>query len=109
MIHVCLRALNKYLPLGEFVDITSRFRGSTEQFYETLSSPLGRVREGLYHAEAGDGDAVNILTYFRAKGRQWSSIIIPSANQKIIPLPSSPIEDERRLFYVAVSASGNAP
>ena len=94
-------ALNNYLPLGEFVDIASRFRGSTEQFHEMLSGLLA-VREGLYHPEE-DGDAVNILTYFRAKGRQWPTVIIPGANQKIIPLPWSDIEDERRLFYVAVT------
>jgi len=55
----------------------------------------------VFHAE--EGDAVNLLTYFRAKGRQWNTAIIPGANQKVIPLGNSNVEDERRLFYVAVT------
>jgi DNA helicase-2/ATP-dependent DNA helicase PcrA len=46
---------------------------------------------------------VNLLTYFRAKGRQWNTVIIPGANQKVIPLGNANVEDERRLFYVAVT------
>jgi DNA helicase-2/ATP-dependent DNA helicase PcrA len=62
---------------------------------------VGRVEGGLDHAE--EGDAVNLLTYFRAKGRQWGTVILPGANQQVIPLAGSPVEDQRRLFYVAVT------
>jgi DNA helicase II / ATP-dependent DNA helicase PcrA len=94
-------AINGNLPLGEFVDIASRFRGDVRQFHEMLTGLLGKVEGGLYHAE--EGDAVNVLTYFRAKGRQWNTVIIPGANQRVIPLGDSCVEDERRLFYVAVT------
>jgi superfamily I DNA/RNA helicase len=62
---------------------------------------VSRLEGGLYHAE--EGDAVNLLTYFRAKGRQWRTVIVPGANQKVIPLGNANVEDERRLFYVAVT------
>ena len=94
-------AINNNLPLGEFVDIASRFKGDVKQFHEMLTGLLQKVEGGLYHTE--EGDAVNLLTYFRAKGRQWGTVIIPGANQKVIPLGNCNLEDERRLFYVAVT------
>src|SRR5262245_66572741 len=94
-------AINNTLPLGEIVDIAGRFKGDVRQFHEMLTGLLGKVEGGLYHVE--EGDAVNVLTYFRAKGRQWSTVIIPGANQKVIPLGNANVEDERRLFYVAVT------
>jgi DNA helicase-2/ATP-dependent DNA helicase PcrA len=93
--------INGSLPLGEFADIASRFRGDVRQFHEMLTGLYQKVEGGLYHAE--EGDAVNLLTYFRAKGRQWNTVIIPGANQKVIPLGNANVEDERRLFYVAVT------
>jgi DNA helicase-2/ATP-dependent DNA helicase PcrA len=83
------------------VDIASRFKGDVRQFHEMLTGLLRKVEGGLFHAE--EGDAVNLLTYFRAKGRQWNTVIIPGANQKVIPLGNCNLEDERRLFYVAVT------
>jgi DNA helicase-2/ATP-dependent DNA helicase PcrA len=94
-------AINDTLPLGEIVEIASRFKGDVPQFHAMLADLLHKVEGGLYHAE--EGDAVNLLTYFRAKGKQWDTVIIPGANQKIIPLSKANIEDERRLFYVAVT------
>ncbi|MEP7273760.1 MAG: ATP-dependent helicase, partial [Acidobacteriota bacterium] len=94
-------AINSHLPLGELVDIASRFKGSTLQFYQRIDGLLRKVENGLYHDK--EGDAVNILTYFRAKGRQWDTVVIPGANQQVIPMAKSNIEDERRLFYVAIT------
>jgi superfamily I DNA/RNA helicase len=89
-------AINNTLPLGEFVDIASRFKGDVRPFHELLTGMLQKVEGGLYHGS--EEDAVNLLTYFRAKDRQWSTVIIPGANQKVIPLGNSNVEDERRLF-----------
>ena len=92
-----------YLPLGEFSDIASRFRGTTQEFYDMMSGLKEKVEGGLYQEKEGTG--VNILTYFKCKGRQWDTVFIPGANQKIIPQmkKDSNIEDERRIFYVAVT------
>jgi DNA helicase-2/ATP-dependent DNA helicase PcrA len=94
-------ALNNTLPLGELVDIAGRFKGDVGQFHDMLTGLLAKVEGGLYHGE--DGDAVNLLTYFRAKGRQWNTVIIPGANQKVIPHSNAHVDDERRLFYVAIT------
>jgi superfamily I DNA/RNA helicase len=71
-----------------------------------LSDLLGKVEGGLFHPE--EGDAVNLLTYFRAKGRQWNTVIVPGANQKLIPLPWEDIESERRLFSSGSSVEGRS-
>lgn len=94
-------AIEDHLPLGELVDIASRFKGTTLQFYRHMQGLLDKVENGLYHDK--EGDAVNILTYFRAKGRQWDTVVIPGVNQRVIPLGNQPLESERRLFYVAVT------
>jgi DNA helicase-2/ATP-dependent DNA helicase PcrA len=94
-------AVNNTLPLGELVDIASRFKGDARQFHEMVSGLLARVQGGLFHQT--EGDAVNLLTYFRAKGRQWHTVMIPGVNQKVIPHARARVEDERRLFYVAVT------
>ena len=93
----------EYLPLGEFVDIASRFKGSMQEFFEVISSLKEKVEGGLYQEKGGTG--VNILTYFKCKGRQWDTVFIPGSNQKIIPQTKkdSNVEDERRIFYVAVT------
>lgn len=92
-----------YLPLGEFADIASRFKGTTREFFDVMSGLKEKVEGGLYQEKEGTG--VNILTYFKCKGRQWDTVFIPGANQKIIPQTKrdSNIEDERRIFYVAVT------
>jgi superfamily I DNA/RNA helicase len=94
-------AVNDQLPLGELADIAGRFKGDTRQFHALLQGLLEKVRGGLYHEE--EGDAVNLLTYFRAKGRQWNCVFLPGVNQKVIPHARSHVEDERRLFYVALT------
>jgi len=90
-------------PLGEFADIASRFKGTMEEFYNVISGLKAKAEGFLYQDKEGTG--VNILTYFKCKGRQWDTVIIPGANQKIIPQTKkdSNIEDERRIFYVAVT------
>ena len=51
---------------------------------------------------------VALLTYFKAKGLQWHTVILTTCNDRLIPHRRAPIEDERRLFYVAMTrASSN--
>ena len=96
-------ALDNALPLGELVDLAERFRGDVAQFHALLGGLLERVRGGLFVEREGEADAVNLLTYFRAKGRQWHTVLVPGANQKVIPHARADLEDERRLFYVATT------
>jgi DNA helicase-2/ATP-dependent DNA helicase PcrA len=94
-------AVDNRVPLAELVDVASRFQGSSADFVRWLGDLVQRAQGGLYHSEPGD--AVNLLTYFRSKGRQWHTVFLPGVNQRVIPHARATLEDERRLFYVAVT------
>lgn len=60
----------------------------------------------------GDGPAqnarqrVSLMTIFRAKGLEWPLVFIPDCNQGTLPYSGSEnLEEERRLFYVALTRS----
>jgi DNA helicase-2/ATP-dependent DNA helicase PcrA len=53
-------------------------------------------------------DAVWLLTYFRAKGLQFPVVFLISCNEGLTPHHRSPLEDERRLFYVAMTRASTA-
>lgn len=48
-------------------------------------------------------DVVHLLTYFKAKGLQWNTVLLIGCNAGVVPHPGAPVEDERRLFYVAMT------
>jgi DNA helicase II / ATP-dependent DNA helicase PcrA len=93
------------VPLGEVYELAASFRGRIDAFVETIDSALKRARE----ASAGhEQNGVVLATFFKAKGLQWHTVIITSCNQGIIPHKRAPIDDERKLFYVALTrASSN--
>jgi DNA helicase II / ATP-dependent DNA helicase PcrA len=94
------------VPLGEIFDLAANHKGSEKDFLMTMESALHRARQG--HAGRAENDGVALLTYFKAKGRQWHTVMLTTCNQGLIPHRKAPIEDERRLFYVAMTrASAN--
>jgi DNA helicase-2/ATP-dependent DNA helicase PcrA len=99
-------ALEEESPLGEIFDVASGFAGDTGHFVEVIETALERAREP--GAGKDEESGVALLTYFKAKGLQWHSVILTSCNEGIIPHKRASIEDERRLFYVAMTrASSN--
>jgi DNA helicase-2/ATP-dependent DNA helicase PcrA len=94
------------VPLGEIFDLAANHKGSERDFLMAMESALDRARRG--HAGRAESDGVALLTYFKAKGRQWHTVILTTCNQGLIPHKRAPLEDERRLFYVAMTrASAN--
>lgn len=93
------------VPLGEVYELAASFRGRVDAFVDTVDGALKRAKE----AKAGDEkDGVALATYFKAKGLQWHTVILTSCNEGLIPHKRAPVEDERRLFYVALTrASSN--
>jgi DNA helicase-2/ATP-dependent DNA helicase PcrA len=98
-------AVDQKVPLAEISEVAATFRDDTAAFVETLHSALERARiTGAGRDELG----VALATYFKAKGLQWHSVILATCNDGLIPHRKAPVEDERRLFYVAMTrASSN--
>jgi DNA helicase II / ATP-dependent DNA helicase PcrA len=99
-------AMEERMPLGEIFELAANFKGNTWQFVKTIEGALESARRTRAGNDQEQG--VALLTYFKSKGLQWHSVILTSCNEGIIPHSRAPIEDERRLFYVAMTrASSN--
>lgn len=48
-------------------------------------------------------DAVRIMTIHAAKGLEWDHVFLAGCNEGILPSKRGDLEEERRLFYVAVT------
>jgi DNA helicase-2/ATP-dependent DNA helicase PcrA len=76
-------------------------KGTLTQFLGAVQT-LGQENAGISTPK----NAVTISTIHRAKGREWEVVFIPECNDEIIPFEgerSDNIEEERRLFYVAIT------
>jgi DNA helicase-2/ATP-dependent DNA helicase PcrA len=98
-------AVDGGVPLGEVYELAASFRGRVDAFVETVDSALRQAKTANTGQEE---DGVALATYFKAKGLQWQTVVLTSCNQGLIPHKRSPIEDERKVFYVALTrASSN--
>jgi len=97
--------INEQVPLGEIYEIAINFKGSTKDFVNAIITALNKAQI----TQAGKHvDGVALLTYFKSKGLQWHTVFLSSCNEGLIPHKRANIEDERRLFYVALTrASSN--
>ena len=50
-------------------------------------------------------NSISLSTIHSAKGLEWDKVYLIGMNQSYFPNPRSNIEEERRLFYVAVTRS----
>src|SRR5262245_26822849 len=97
-------AIDGYTPLCGILDYILDFRGDTKLFVNTVETAIERIE--MRHV-AGYENGVALLTFFKAKGLEWRSVILTGCNEGIIPHKRSPIEDERRLFYVAMTRANS--
>jgi DNA helicase-2/ATP-dependent DNA helicase PcrA len=49
------------------------------------------------------GDTIRIGTFHRAKGREWQAVVVAGVEDGFVPASTARIDEERRLFYVALS------
>lgn len=66
-----------------------------------------RLRDGADTGAEPD-DAVDVLTYHRAKGLEWPHVHLPAVEEGTVPIAAAEreadaLEEERRLFAVAIS------
>ncbi|MBM4089612.1 MAG: ATP-dependent helicase [Planctomycetes bacterium] len=98
--------IEEKMPLGEINEIAASFGGGIKEFVSCLESALERARAS--NAGKDHKAGVPLLTYFRSKGLQWHTVILTTCNDGLIPHQRADVEEERRLFYVAMTrASSN--
>ncbi len=98
--------LDERVPLGEIYELAANFKGKTKDFVSTIEQALEVARNT--NAGKAQENGISLLTYFKAKGLQWHTVILTTCNEGIIPHRRASVEDERRLFYVAMTrASSN--
>ena len=118
-----LRELDERLDYQEFLRDNSGFpqtgegRALSVAAFIEYAHERGSVLDFLQHIRqlaqqkigqaANDGqDAVTLSTIHHAKGLEWPNVFVPDCNQGTLPFTSergSNLEEERRLFYVAVT------
>ncbi|MFN0029785.1 MAG: UvrD-helicase domain-containing protein [Acidimicrobiales bacterium] len=53
--------------------------------------------------EGVTGDAIRVGTFHRAKGREWQAVVVAGVEDGFVPASAIRLEEERNLFYVALS------
>jgi superfamily I DNA/RNA helicase len=82
--------------LAQFVGTLGRFKRLTE-----VTAYIADIAErGFYDPQA---DAITLLTIHAAKGLEFPHVFIVGAEEGILPSSRADPEEERRLFYVAVT------
>ncbi len=96
-------AENKIKTCNAFVRFARRGKQDVNGF-------LAEIRQLAARVSTDDDNALLITSIHRAKGLQWSTVILPGLEDGVVPFrqdedeeEADDIEDERRLFYVAMT------
>ena len=110
---------------------TINFNSQPLERFQGFAAFLKYQADGAYSEGSDDGDyvvpdAVQVMTVHQAKGREWPAVFLPALRRNSFPLPNrtqafwdlipqdaiqdakrydGSIDDERRLFYVAMTRS----
>ena len=85
---------------------STRTCNTCEKWYDYIDKHTKRLKDG-FRSDAQSHEAVNLLTMHGSKGLEYDTVIIVDANEGITPhnkaLTDADIEEERRMFYVAMT------
>ncbi len=97
------RAASLELLVGIVEDLANANPGLT---IDAVLEELDR-RHAAEAATASATDAVNLLTYHRAKGLEWDAVYLPALDEGILPVRQAKedeeVAEERRLLYVGIT------
>ncbi|AKN32415.1 hypothetical protein Ccar_16735 [Clostridium carboxidivorans P7] len=97
---------NKIQDLHEAMSAIERWQSIQESLVEStdISSFLKWVHmKDIQEKLMEQRDAVKIMTVHASKGLEFNTVFVPGMNQNIFPSKRGDLEEERRLFYVAIT------
>ena len=96
--------------IARFIDMIRRWESDPERENRSLPDFLNRITLLTDDRKDGDGeDKVNLMTIHASKGLEFNVVFLAGVEEEIIPHKRSieenaeNIEEERRLFYVALT------
>lgn len=97
-------SLEDYLKMADEIQRRFGMFSSLEQLENHIDSY--REMSNTSHAD-NKKSGINIMTYHASKGLEFDTVFLPDCNEGVIPYRKSTtpeqIEEERRLFYVAMT------
>ncbi len=101
---------SRHVSPGKYLEVLDQIQEQAKEFSTTKewTSNVDRFGEELKARQEGkEQEGVQLMTIHSAKGLEYDTVFIPGANEGTIPhkkarLPEE-IEEERRLFYVAMT------
>lgn len=92
----------KWETLNWFIEILEQLGEAAE-----LDEYLRELDERTRSLQEPERNAVTLATVHSAKGLEWEAVFLPMLNQGVFPnsraLSTAELDEERRLFYVAVT------
>ena len=97
--------------IKELLDAVNHFEGNGTTTIAAFLDEVALMQDKM-SKQNRDSQAVSLMTLHAAKGLEFDLVILPGIEEGIIPTTRSlnsndAIEEERRLFYVGISAQKN--
>jgi DNA helicase-2/ATP-dependent DNA helicase PcrA len=93
--------------LDELLELAKGFETLKEWLEHIENYPMIMEQQNRQKIKEQNEDAVNIVTMHASKGLEWRVVILPDVNEGVIPhnkaVTDEEIEEERRMFYVAMT------
>ena len=103
----------KGLQADELLGILNEVQDSAREYatldgwYEFIAAYTRKLEDRENRGGDASKDRVTVATYHASKGLEYHTVILPDLNERVIPhekaLAEGKLEEERRLFYVAVT------
>lgn len=90
-------AREKIQLLNEFTRVAHKGSYSVAEFHKIIEELSAKIGKG------GEGDSVLLTSIHRSKGMEFPHVLLPELSDERFPSDPEAIEDERRLFYVALT------
>ena len=78
-------------------------RNNLPLFFIEEQLQMANIKNKILNSESIVGNSISLSTIHCSKGLEWEKIYLIGMNNSYFPNPKSDINEERRLFYVAVT------